>query len=83
MEELVGAFNQKKRKKKQKKKKTKTTALSSNWPMWRLETTRGSKRYEDNRGFIKMFSSLPEERAVRTEREGEGEGKSSGPNKFN
>lgn len=51
-------------------KKPPTTVPSSNWPRWRLETTRGSKRYEDNRGFIKMFSSLPEERAVRTGWEG-------------
>lgn len=50
----------------------KPTAPSSNWPTWWLGTTRGSKRYEDNRGFIKMFASLPEERAVRTGWEGEG-----------
>lgn len=59
-------------KKKKRQKEKKKAAPSSNWPMWRLETTRGSKRYEDNRGFIKMFASLPEERAVRTGWEGEG-----------
>lgn len=65
------SFQSKKGKGKKKNRKKPTTS-SSNWPTWRLETTRGSKRYEDNRGFIKMFSSLPEERAVRTGREGEG-----------
>lgn len=39
---------------------------TSNWPTCLLGIIRGSKRVEDNRGFIKMLSSMPEERAVRT-----------------
>lgn len=62
----AGCSFQSKKKKKKKRTEKNPTAPSSNCPTWRLETTRGSKRYEDNRGFIKMFSSLPEERAVRT-----------------